>query len=154
MMRLHLHIIAAAVLLLGIQQASAAPAESVEALLDPYFRIQSQLTDDKTDGLKSDAELVAKAAASLGTAGESIVSAAQQLAQAATLGSAREAFGALSAAVIGYAESTRTATAGDVKKAYCPMLKKSWLQKGEKIRNPYLGKQMPDCGEIKKKTAA
>lgn len=32
---------------------------------------------------------------------------------------------------------------------YCPMVKKSWLQKDSKIMNPYAGKDMASCGEKK-----
>jgi hypothetical protein len=32
----------------------------------------------------------------------------------------------------------------------CPMLKKDWVQTSEKIANPYGGKEMVTCGEIKK----
>ena len=32
----------------------------------------------------------------------------------------------------------------------CPMLKKDWVQTSEKIGNPYYGKEMAGCGEIKK----
>jgi hypothetical protein len=32
----------------------------------------------------------------------------------------------------------------------CPMLKKDWVQNSEKISNPYDGKEMASCGEIKK----
>lgn len=32
----------------------------------------------------------------------------------------------------------------------CPMLKKDWVQNSEKIGNPYYGKDMASCGEIKK----
>jgi hypothetical protein len=32
--------------------------------------------------------------------------------------------------------------------AYCPMVQKYWLQRGETIQNPYYGKQMSDCGRI------
>jgi hypothetical protein len=34
--------------------------------------------------------------------------------------------------------------------AHCPMLKKDWVQTSEKIANPYGGKEMVTCGEIKK----
>ena len=33
---------------------------------------------------------------------------------------------------------------------HCPMLKKDWVQTTEKIANPYYGKEMAACGEIKK----
>lgn len=32
----------------------------------------------------------------------------------------------------------------------CPMLKKDWVQTSEQIANPYYGKEMATCGEIKK----
>lgn len=32
---------------------------------------------------------------------------------------------------------------------YCPMVKKSWLQKDSKVMNPYVGKDMASCGEKK-----
>ncbi len=32
---------------------------------------------------------------------------------------------------------------------YCPMVKKTWLQKDSKIMNPYVGKDMASCGEKK-----
>jgi hypothetical protein len=34
--------------------------------------------------------------------------------------------------------------------ARCPMLKKDWVQTSEKISNPYGGKEMVSCGEIRK----
>ena len=37
-----------------------------------------------------------------------------------------------------------------VKLAYCPMVKASWLQKGDTIRNPYYGSAMLECGEFRK----
>ena len=33
---------------------------------------------------------------------------------------------------------------------HCPMLNKDWVQSSEKIGNPYYGKEMTTCGEIKK----
>jgi hypothetical protein len=32
----------------------------------------------------------------------------------------------------------------------CPMLKKDWVQTSETIGNPYYGKEMASCGEIKR----
>ena len=39
---------------------------------------------------------------------------------------------------------------GDVKLAYCPMVKRLWLPKEDTIRNPYYGAAMSGCGEFKK----
>jgi hypothetical protein len=33
---------------------------------------------------------------------------------------------------------------------HCPMLNKDWVQTSDKIANPYGGKEMATCGEIKK----
>jgi len=32
---------------------------------------------------------------------------------------------------------------------YCPMKKAYWLSENKTIQNPYYGKTMPDCGEVK-----
>jgi hypothetical protein len=33
---------------------------------------------------------------------------------------------------------------------HCPMANKDWVQTSDKPSNPYFGKQMPACGEVKK----
>lgn len=131
----------------------ARAGDPVLALLDPYFRIQSQLTSDSTDGIKSDAALIAKGAQELGDAGKGIATAADTLGTASSLPEARDAFAKLSDAVIAYADQVKVDTGSDVHAMYCPMVKKSWLQKGEKVKNPYGGKGMLDCGEKKKKNS-
>lgn len=125
-------------------------ADSLSAVLDPYFRIQSQLAEDSQATTKSDAQAVAKAAETLGAAGQPIVVAANDLAAAATLEAARDAFGKLSGAVIAYADSTKASVGDHVSKVYCPMVKKRWLQKGETVKNPYFGKGMQSCGTVEK----
>ena len=66
-------------------------------------------------------------------------------AQASDLHSAREAFGLLSEAMI-------AAVGGLIPEglaiAYCPMARKSWLQEGTAIHNPYYGLAMADCGRV------
>src|SRR5262249_48648119 len=121
----------------------------VTTLLDPYFRIQDALVDDRLDTIKADAALVEQHATTLGDDGKGIATAAAELGRAADLAAARLAFGKLSDAVIAYSERTRTSPGDDVVTMYCPMVKKSWMQKGEKVRNPYYGKAMPGCGEKK-----
>ncbi len=124
--------------------------QSVATMLDPYFRIQEALVADRTDTLKADAASMAKAAAEMGADGTSIKEAAAELQATSNLADARLAFGKLSAAVIEYSERTKVSPGGDVVTMYCPMVKKSWLQKGEAVKNPYFGKSMPGCGEKKK----
>jgi hypothetical protein len=139
--------------LLVAARGVARAGDPVLALLDPYFRIQTQLTSDTTEGIKSDAALIAKGAQELGDAGKSIGTAADLLGAASTLADARAAFSKLSDAVIAYADLVKANPGSDVHAMYCPMEKKSWLQKGDKVRNPYTGKAMSDCGEKKKKAS-
>ena len=147
MKRLTLAACAAALFLAAIP---AYAADAIDGVLTPYFRIQKQLADDKGD-VKGDATLVAEAAAALGSAGDPIAAAARTLAGASTLPAARDAFGTLSEALVAYADSTDAALGAGTSTAYCPMVKKSWLQQGQDIRNPYFGKSMLGCGTIKKK---
>lgn len=105
---------------------------------------------DQLDPVKSDAEKVAAGADKLGQAGQPIATAARELRRAGDLKSARASFGKLSDLIIAYAEATRTPLGDGVKLAYCPMVKKSWLQKDGTIQNPYYGKDMPGCGEFRK----
>jgi Cu(I)/Ag(I) efflux system membrane fusion protein len=128
----------------------AARAGSIATLLDPYFRIQDALVDDRIDTVKADAALVEQHATALGTDAKAIAAAAAELARAGNISAARLAFGKLSDAVIAYSEQTKSNPGDDVVAMYCPMVKKSWMQKGEKVRNPYYGKAMPNCGEKKK----
>jgi hypothetical protein len=149
-MRMSLHWTAA---ILSVAALAAPPAlrasDALSALLDPYFRIHAQLTDDVLDGVKADAAVIAREAKAMGD--ETIAAAARELEQATDMKSAREAFGKLSDAIIGHAQAVKMSLGSNVNTAYCPMVKKSWVQKGESIKNPY-GKSMTSCGEIKKKT--
>ena len=127
--------------------------DALLTLLDPYFRIQSALSDDKTEGVKTDATAIAVAAKAMGEPGAPIAKAADALAHAADLGAARTAFSQLSDAVIAFSESTKAEPGEGVHSMYCPMANKQWMQKGEKVSNPYYGKSMLTCGEKKKKSA-
>jgi hypothetical protein len=133
--------------------AGALAGEPIEAMLDPYFRVQSALSSDSMAGVTADAALIAKAAAALGAPGQPIAAAARELAGAGSIADARTIFGRLSTAVIAYADVTKAALGSGVVTAYCPMAKGSWLQRGEKLRNPYYGKSMLTCGEIKKRSS-
>ena len=59
----------------------------------------------------------------------------------------RALFERLSDALIAFGSHTN-ALGADVKVAYCPMLRKHWLQRPGTIQNPYYGPQMPDCGRF------
>jgi hypothetical protein len=124
-------------------------ADLPAALVDPYLRVQTALAADKIDGVKADAGHIAQAAGSLGAQARPIADAARQLEAAADISKARDAFGNLSDAIVAYLQKSGSSTGSDVKVAFCPMAGKPWLQKGTAIRNPYYGKGMLECGEIK-----
>jgi hypothetical protein len=145
---------AAAVVLVIVVLAAAATARAevpLDGVLAPYLRIQAQLANDTSDTVRADAEAMASAAAALGTAGAPIAVAARELSSADGLAAVREAFGKVSDAVMAYVDATQVSVGVDTARAYCPMIKKSWLQKGDAIRNPYFGKGMLGCGVIKKR---
>jgi len=125
-------------------------AELPASLIDPYIRVQQALAADKIDSVKQDATQIAAAAASLGDPAKKLNEAAQKLARAADVKEARKAFGDVNDALFAYMQSTGATKPAGVKAAFCPMTSHPWLQKGEKIQNPYYGSEMLDCGEFKK----
>lgn len=131
-----------------LELRAAAP---LRAIIESYLQIQNQLISDKTDGVKAAATEIAKQAGSMGAGGAAIAKAAASVAAAADLKATRQAFGPLSDAVIAAAASDPALSKElGVKVAFCPMVNRSWLQKEDKVRNPYYGTAMLECGEIKK----
>jgi protein SCO1 len=126
---------------------AAAPA-SLQTLVDPYLRIQAALNLDNLAGAKTDARAAAAAAEKLGEAGVTMQDAAAAIEKAADLKAARAAFGAFGDALMQQAKASGAPLGDDVRIAYCPMVQKYWLQKGEKIRNPFYGQQMSECGRL------
>ena len=99
--------------------------------LTSYEKIHVALAADDLAGAKS-------AAADLGDSGTDI-------AKAKSLQEARSAFEKLN----GQAK-TKSAGQSGYYVAHCPMLNKDWVQTSTTISNPYGGKEMIGCGEIKK----
>ena len=118
------------------------------ALVDPYLQVQQSLSADSLTGIRAASRRLASEAANAGVGAASIRTAASRLEEVANLASARAAFGTLSDALLSYAKTSKVTIGGDVRVAYCPMVRKYWLQKGTTIRNPYYGKAMPECGHL------
>ena len=131
-----------------------APAEGSDmsrAILDPYLKIEAALVEDSIDGIRANAGDVATAATALGAPAMKIDTAAVQLAAAEDLNGARERFAALSEAIDTYMTGFHLKAPEGVKVAFCPMLRKPWLQEGETLANPYYGKNndMATCGSFR-----
>jgi hypothetical protein len=136
--------------------AAAAPAvhasDAMKAIVGSYLEIQTALAADKTDGVKEAAGKIAEQATRMGPDGQAILKAAKAVENGLPdIKEVRPAFGDLSDAVIARAKAEGWKDLPDTKLAYCPMARKSWLQKEATISNPYYGKSMLTCGEFKKK---
>ena len=124
--------------------------EPVKSVLDNYLKIQKALVKDSLEGVPENARAMAKAIKGddMKMLSLEVAKQAETLADAKDLKAAREAFKPLSKSLIKYLADNK-AGAGTYHEAYCPMVKASWLQSGKEIRNPYMGKEMPGCGELK-----
>jgi hypothetical protein len=133
-------------------RAAGEPAlmEPVKSVIDNYLTIQTNLTADSIKGLTEHATAISKAVNgdSLKTLPAEVANQADALAQAKDLKAAREAFKPLSASLAKYM-SDHKAGKGTYHEVYCPMANANWLQVGKDIKNPYYGKEMLDCGELK-----
>jgi protein SCO1/2 len=129
-------------------RAAAVAAADLTALMDPYLGIQRALNLGTQDGIRASAHEIAVRAGALGPAGEPIRVTAAAIDRPLAIAAVRTAFGTLGDAIIAFAKQ-RDAHLGDgVKVAYCPMVRKYWLQRGETIQNPYYGQTMSDCGRF------
>lgn len=124
--------------------------EPVKSVLDHYLKIQTELTKDSIKGVDEHAGAIAKAVKGddMKMLSPDVAKQAEKLAQATDLKTAREAFKPLSKSLIKYLADNK-AGVGTYHEAYCPMVKASWLQTGKEIKNPYMGKEMLTCGELK-----
>jgi hypothetical protein len=132
------------------QKKMDALMEPVKSVLDHYLAIQKELTKDSIKGVDEHANAIAKAVKEddMKMLPADVAKQAQDLSKATDLKTAREADKLLSASLIKYLGDNK-AGQGVYHEAYCPMAKASWLQTDKTIKNPYMGKAMPNCGEIK-----
>jgi hypothetical protein len=136
----------------GAPSGTATPVAGTEmpaSIIDPYLTIQTALAQDRVDDVRANAGEIATAATALGAPAMKIDTAAVQLASAVEIADAREKFGTLTDAVVTYMDGLHLKAPEGVRKAYCPMARQSWLQKGDTLANPYYGTSMPTCGEFK-----
>jgi Cu(I)/Ag(I) efflux system membrane fusion protein len=126
--------------------AVPALAAVADGLAAPYLHIQVALANDSTDGVAEAARTIAAEAVEMGEQAAAIGAAAEALAGAMDLWSARDAFGPLSDALIAYGKEVGF---GELRVAYCPMVDKEWVQATSEIRNPFYGSMMLTCGEFR-----
>ncbi len=115
----------------GVSLQAAALTDQDKQFLAAYGKAHEALVADDLAGAK-------KAGADLGPDGA-------DLSKSKSLDEARAAFGKLSNKAVKLA-----AGQNGYYVAHCPMKNKDWVQTSTTIANPYGGKEMISCGEIKK----
>jgi hypothetical protein len=124
-------VIAAGIALTALLVEASPLSDPDKQFLARYEKVRSALVSDDLGAAKS-------AAGDLGDDGV-------ELAKSSSLKEARAAFEKLS-------DKAKQLAAGQsgFYVVHCPMLKKDWVQTSQTIANPYGGKEMVACGEIKK----
>ena len=156
-------IVSVLVLLMSVVgSAHAEEPKTFGAMLEHYEKVRLALVVDDAGSVNKEAMAIAEQAQELfgdftaekagvpaadAEKGKEIVgeiaTAAAKVAEASDLASVRDAFFELSKPMGRYRKLT-----GDMSTivAYCPMVKKAWLQPEGDLGNPYLGQEMPNCG--------
>lgn len=127
-------------------------------ILESYLRIGNALSTDSLDGVRRNADAIAKRAATLDSGSVSgehathyknvptnLEKAAQALSKAETLNAARESFKQLSMPIAMWATMSKPK---NINVLYCSEKTASWVQKQGSVRNPYYGPKMLGCGEV------
>ena len=120
-----------AITAIGFSAQAANLSDNDKQFLAGYEKIQTALAADDLSSVKS-------AAKDLGEEGSDI-------AKAGSLKDARAGFEKLSSRA-----KTLVGGQSGYHVVHCPMLKKDWVQTSTTVANPYGGKDMVSCGEIKK----
>lgn len=119
-------------------------ADSMEGVADHGEKILAELRALEADFNASRAGIRTDAAETVEEKLPAMIEAARSLAGATGLAQARDALYALSKPMVRWREALTADDRPEV--AYCSMHKRSWLQEGTEIGNPYGG--MPRCGSI------
>ncbi|MEZ5318128.1 MAG: hypothetical protein R2752_12060 [Vicinamibacterales bacterium] len=126
---------------LAIAPAVWAQERPVDRAFAAYDRIHAALVQDSLEGVAAAAAALRPLAADL--AGRDAGMAADALAKATTLDEARARLAPLSDALV---PKFLDANIPGLKGFVCTMKNARWVQRGDAVANPYLGKAMPTCG--------
>ena len=149
----HLAVAVAALFLAvtGFEATNNSPRPSDVSVLEGYQQIQLALAYDSLKEIPQNAEALAKTVRNDADKRipADIANHADELAKDKDLKTARDDFKNLSTALISYLEKSHINGTG-YQENYCPMVKANWLQKDNKVNNPYVGKSMSTCGTPKR----
>ena len=128
--------------------AAQQPPATSGGMVKSYLAVQAALAADKFADVALPASALADQAKALGKAGADVAKAAAAVGAAGDIAAARDAFGPLSDAMIARVKADGSPDAA-LRLGYCPMAKRSWLQREGEVRNPYYGSAMLTCGGLK-----
>ena len=122
----------------------------VQSVYDSYIKVQQALANDSIAGLPATAAGMLKGiqADPMKMLPPKVAQQVEALAKAGDLEAARAALKPLSESLIQYLKDQKVPP-GTYHEVYCPMAKASWLQTDKTVMNPYMGKEMIHCGQIK-----
>lgn len=154
----------ASVLVAPASFAADGESAAFDQVAKHYESVRLALTNDTTDGISEQSQQIEAILKELSADWSSVAAgvradmaedvrgllpelsrAAGALTAATSLDAARDAFFDLSKPLVRW----RKAVDGDKPVvAYCPMVKRSWLQPEGELGNPYYGQSMLRCGEV------
>lgn len=138
---------------IGLSKAysSESPVDAATSeIMTEYITVQEALASDSLAPIPVAARAIIEAAGKLsaGNKGtdpsDEITREARKLAAAQSLKDARASFKKLSLPIV---RLQRVSKAPGLEIAYCPMAGARWVQRAGKIKNPYFGQEMLECGE-------
>jgi Cu(I)/Ag(I) efflux system membrane fusion protein len=133
-------------------------ADNLNQILNEYFPIQRELTNDNLDGTKASADKLVSILKLMRQSDsdtvQKLMKYSGEISKARDIIIARDKFYNLSELLIGLVEKYKPAGKKPVVLMFCPMARNNagayWLQDNKDIRNPYYGSEMLKCGEMKK----
>lgn len=131
-------IIAATVLALPL----FAETESAEVLKD-LDQVSKALANDDLGAAKTAASGLSETATAAGN--QTLAKHAAELAKSDSLDNAREHLKAMGSEAAKLAQGAK-----QYQVMTCPMANATWIQSGDKVMNPYMGKKMQQCGSMAK----
>lgn len=115
--------------------------------MEQYEMVRAGLASDELAAAKNGATNLVTAIEEEFAGSKPMIDASQKLAASESLDDARAAFQVISKELVKLVQGQPGFFVVN-----CPMMKDGiWVQTTEKIGNPYMGKAMPECGEIVKK---
>ena len=145
----------------GLMKKDTSSQSSLEQLLSLYYNIKDALVNSDASSAASKAEELVNEVQKINVKSlteneqksflplkDKLTSDAKNISQSKDLAKQRIYFASLSDNIYSLAKETKL-SAQPIYRDYCPMKKKYWLSSESAIKNPYFGKAMPTCGEVK-----